>query len=400
MRKRQVVLSAILLGVLMCIAGFQTPAPAQTTIKVGAVQAVHGVFANCFVEVNDGLKDCLAIANEEGGINGKKLEYIWEPTDYPAVEESKKKLEDIVHKHHPLALFGNSTGLSLAVAPKIPTEFKALYCSTSFSAELVVGKPASGVFLSGPTYGDQIGILLKYIAKASPKATVAFFYSDSPFGKDGIKFGHIMAQRLGLKVVGEETVAFKAEDFKAEVARLKEKNPDYLIFHGFVLKPVPQVIKMCREAGLKSKFMGLFWTATKDVLDLLGPDADGYLVVNPYSYWGMTNVPMIRKIMDYNAKHYPNVTHRQNYYMQGFTSGLIFVETLRKADKAGSLNYEGLVKALESIKDFSTGGLTAPLTVKSNRFPVAKIWAANVKTGNYDPAPLPAGLEEWITSPE
>jgi branched-chain amino acid transport system substrate-binding protein len=399
MNSRFTALLAILLSALLFPSGFQDPAQAQGTVKVCAVQAVRGVFSKCFIEVNDGLKDCLDAANEEGGVNGKKIEYIWEPTDYD-VKESVTKLDDLVKTHHPLAAFGNSTGVSLAVAPKIATEYKSLYCSSSFAGELVMGKPPSGVFLSGPSYGDQIGILLKYIAKAQPKASIVFFYSDSPFGKDGIKYGRSLAQRLGLKALADEVVSLKATDFKEEVARLKDKNPDFIIFHGFVLKPVPEVIKMCKEAGMKSKFMGLFWTATKDVLDQLGPKAEGYLVVNPYAYWGMTDVPMIKKIMDYNAKHHPDVSWRDNYYMQGFATGLIFVEVLRRADKAGSLNYDGLVKALQGLKDFSTGGLTAPLTIKSNRFPVAKIWAANVTKGTYEPAPLPPGLESWIASPE
>jgi branched-chain amino acid transport system substrate-binding protein len=399
MRERHVLFGAIVAGILVCAAGFQSTAKAQATIKVGAVQALRGVFAGPFAELNDGLMDCLAMANDEGGINGKKLEYIWETTDYE-VEDSIKRLDAIVKTHHPLALYGHGTPLSLAVAPKMATEYKALYSSTSFSGELVIGKPGAAIFVSGPTYGDQIVILLKYIAKASPHASVAFFHSDSPFGNDGIKYGHSAAQRLGLRVVADETVSLKATDFNVEVARLKEKNPDYVIFHGFIFTPVPQLIKMCKAAGMKSKFMGLFWTAGKDVLDQLGPDAEGYLVVNPYSYWGMTDVPMIRKIMDYNAKRHPNVAYRQIYYMQGFTTGLIFVEVLRKADKAGQLNYHGMAKALEGITNFSTGGLTAPLTNKSNRFPVAKIWAANVNTGNFEPAPLPPGLEEWISVAE
>ena len=41
----------------------------------------------------------------------------------------------------------------------------------------------------------------------------------------------------------------------------------------------------------------------------------------------------------------------------------------QKADKAGQLNGEGLVKALQSIKDFDSGGLSAPLTIKKQQIP-------------------------------
>jgi len=94
-------------------------------------------------------------------------------------------------------------------------------------------------------------------------------------------------------------------------------------------------------------------------------------------YWWDENVPMIKKIREYTKKKYPDVTERDNSYMQGFMTGLIFVECLKRADKAGQLNHEGLVKALQSLKDFDSGGLSAPYTIKNNKFPVARVWKAN-----------------------
>jgi branched-chain amino acid transport system substrate-binding protein len=43
-------------------------------IKIGAVQPITGRFAFAGIHINDGLKDALMMANEEGGINGKKIE--------------------------------------------------------------------------------------------------------------------------------------------------------------------------------------------------------------------------------------------------------------------------------------------------------------------------------------
>lgn len=388
----------LVVGILF-VMGMSIEAVGQDTIKIGAVQATKGVFAEAFLHINDGLKDSLAIANLEGGINGKKLEYVMAESNYN-VQEEKEKFEDLYAAYKPPVMFGASTGLGLALRKQIVDKFKVLYGSTSFSAELTLGGANSPIFLSGPSYGDQIGILLKYIAKSKPRATVAFFHSDSAFGMDGIKFGKIVAKRLRLKVVADVTVNLKRTDFTEEVRVLKDRNPDYVIFHGFVLRPVPEVIKQCRELGMKTVFMGLFWTATKQVLEKLGPSAEGYLVVNPYSYWGMTDVPMVKRIMDYNAKHYPDIKYRPNYYMQGFVTGMIFTEVLRKADRAGNLDFKGMIRALQSIKGFDTGGLTAPLTIRNNRFPVARVWAANLATGAYEPAPLPAGLEAWINVPD
>ena len=77
--------------------------------------------------------------------------------------------------------------------------------------------------------------------------------------------------------------------------------------------------------------------------------------------------------------------------MQGFMTGLIFVECMKRADKAGQLNGPGLVKALESLKDFDSGGLSAPFTNKDNKFPVARVWKANVEKQIFEPA------SDWMT---
>jgi branched-chain amino acid transport system substrate-binding protein len=193
-------------------------------------------------------------------------------------------------------VFGCSTGLGLAMKEKITKDFKVLYSSTSFSGTLAQPGLYPSIFMPGPTYGEQVAILLKYIKRKTPEAKVAFFFSDSAFGKDPIRYARSFARKLKINIVDEIMVPFKQANFTKEVAQLKETNPDYVIFQGFVHKPVPTVIKMCKEAGLSCKFMGTFWTATKKILDELGPYAADYLVVNPYAFWGDTDSPMMKKI--------------------------------------------------------------------------------------------------------
>jgi branched-chain amino acid transport system substrate-binding protein len=393
---KKAAMAVIIVLSVFFLTGLYSSVHAQQTIKIGAVQAIYGVFSDCFVNVNAGLQDALMIANDEGGINGKKIEYIMEPCHYK-VPEQKEKLEKIIKEYKPLVVFGCSTGLGLALKEKITHEYKVLYSSTSFSGTLAQPGLYPSIFMAGPTYGEQVAILLKYIKRKTPNARIVFFCSDSAFGKDPIKYARSFARKLKIKIEAEIVVPFKQTNFTNEIALLKEKNPDYVIFQGFVLKPLPTVIKQCKAAGITSKFMGTFWTATKKVLDELGPAAEGYLVVNPYAYWGDVDVPMIKKIMDYTAQNYPEVKYRPNYYMQGFATGLVYVEVLRRADKAGKLNYDGLVEALRSLKNFDTDGLMAPISIVGNRFPAAQIVQANVTKGTFEPAPLPSGLAKWIT---
>jgi branched-chain amino acid transport system substrate-binding protein len=378
---------AFLVLVLALLSG---QAAAQDVIKVGAVQPITGRFAFAGVNINAGVEDALMMANEAGGINGKKIQYIMEDGQYQ-LDVAIAAFKRIMSKDNPMIMYGESTGLGKAMSPEIKDRFKILYSSTSFSSELADAAANPFIFVPGPTYGDMFGILLKFIAKETPGAKVAFFYSDTEFGKDPIPFARQMCKELKLDLVAEEVAQVGAVDVTSQVLDLKRKNPDYVIFQGFVVDPVQTVIKQSRDFGMKCKFMGTFWGASKMIIENLGPLAEGYMAVNPYMYWWNEDVPMIKKIREYTQKKYPNVKDRDNSYMQGFMTGLIFVECLKRADKAGELNGEGLVKALNSLKDFDSGGLSAPYTIKNNKFPVARVWKANIEKKIFEPA------SDWMT---
>jgi len=363
---------------------------AQGEIKIGAVQPITGRFAFAGVNINAGLEDALMMANEEGGINGKKIKYIMEDGQYQ-LDVAIAAFKRIMSRDNPLIMYGESTGLGKAMAPEIKDRFKILYSSTSFSSELADAANNPYIFVPGPTYSDMFGVLLNYIAKEKPAAKVAFFYSDTEFGKDPIPYARELCKKLKLDLVAEEVAPVGAVDVTSQVLDLKRKNPDFVIFQGYVMDPVATVIKQCRDFGMKCQFMGTFWGASKMLIDNLGPLAEGYLAVNPYMYWWNEDVPMIKKIRAYSQKVHPDVKYRDNSYMQAFMTGLIFIECLKRADKAGQLNGEGLVKALASIKDFDSGGLSAPYTIKNNKFPVARVWKVNVEKKIFEPA------SDWMT---
>lgn len=362
---------------------------ARETVKVGAVQPVTGRFAFAGVHINAGLEDALMMANDEGGINGKMIEYIMEDGTYK-VDVAIAAFKRIMSKHSVVAMYGESTSLGKSMGPQIKDRYKILYGSTSFSSELARPDHNPYMFVPGPTYSDMFGILLKYIAEQKPGANVAFYYSDTEFGRDPIPYGRLMCKKLGLNLVAEEVSKVGGVDVSSQVLDMKRKKAEYIIFQGFVLSPVDAVIKQSRDYGLKAKFMGTFWGTHKMLLDKLGKLADGYMGVMPYSFYWQNDVPMIRKIKAWNKKHHPSIKYRPSSYMQGFMTGLLMVEAMKQADKMGQLNGDGMVKALKSIKNLDVGGLMGNVTVINNKIPVGRVYRANIKKKIFEP------VSDWI----
>jgi branched-chain amino acid transport system substrate-binding protein len=386
---------ALIIGLVaaLCLAMAAGAAFAADTIKVTAQQPITGRFAFAGKHIHQGLADSLAYANEKGGVGGMKFEYIYEDSGYD-LKRAVASFKKMMAKYNPPMDYGESTGQGKALAPEINSRYHVVYGSTSFSQELADRKKNPYMFVSGPTYAQQFGILLKYIAanpkKKGQKPKVAFFYSDTEFGRDPIPFAREMAKKLGIEVVAEEVTAVGAVDITSQLLDLVKKKPDYCIFQGYVVPPIPAVIRGAKDYGLKTTFMGSFWAMSKMLLDKLGKDGEGYMGVNPYAYWYHDDVPMIKAIKAFNKKHHPDVKYRPNSYMQGWFTGMIFVKLSEMARaKKLPITGENLMKMIPQVKDWDTGAFAGKISFKhSNATAVGKVYRA--KGGKFVP------VSDWI----
>ena len=80
--------------------------------------------------------------------------------------------------------------------------------------------------------------------------------------------------------------------------------------------------------------------------------------IQDVAYWG-ENVPGMKTLMDFHSKHHPNDTHASPY-MRGWLWTLLAVEAIKRAGP--NLTGESVKKALESLKEFDTWGITPPFT--------------------------------------
>ena len=365
---------------------------ADDVVTVGACQPITGRFAFAGIAINAGLQDYLNLANEKGLVPGKKFNYVYEDSGYDT-EKAVACFKQIMAKHSPVIMYGESTGLGKAIAPELNSRYKVLYASASFSSELADPKTHPFSFISGPTYSDMFGVLLEYIArnKGAARPKVAFFYSDTEFGKDPIPYARKRAAELGIDVVNEIVTKAGAVDVTSEVLQLKKTNPDYVIFQGYILSPIIEVIRATKDFGLKTRFMGTFWSMDKGIIEKLGQDADGYMGVMPYAYFYEESAPGIAAMRAYNQKAHPEVKYQPNSYIQGWFTGMVYVEAVRRVVAAGKpVTGENLAAVLDTIKDWDTGGVTGKVTFVNHKAGVGRIYKANAAKGVFEPA------SDWI----
>lgn len=380
-------LIVMLMVMFLC---FYQISQAVDTYTMGAVHPFTGRFAFAGIHGQDAMKDAIDMANEAGGINGKKLLYYWKDGEYKD-DVGIAAFKSLQSQYNPQIMWGQSTGMTKALAPEIKDRYKVLYSAYTFADVAANPKENPYLFIPGPTYAEMFAVLLNYIAKQKPGANVAFFYSDTEFGREPIAFGREYAKKLGLKVVAEEVTKAGGVDVTTNLLNMKQKNVEFCIFQGYISDPIQLVMKQAKDYGMKCQFMGTFWSTEKILLDQLGPLADEYIGVTAYSYYYQDQYPMIKKIREWNQKHNPKAAeYRTQAYMQVFMGTTLMIEALKRADKAGPVTGESLVAALQSIKNFDVGGLMPPVTIKGNSIPVGRIVRGNSKTMRFDP------ITDWI----
>ena len=378
-----------ILSFILCLGPFSI-AMAQKSPTICAIHPFTGRFAFAGIEGSVAMQDVVDMANEAGGINGKKVQYYWADGEYKD-DVGIAAFKRLYAQYTPQIMFGQSTGMTKALGPEIKDRYKVLYSAYTMTSEAANPKENPYLFIAAPTYAEMFGVLLKYISKEKPGANIAFFYSDTEFGREPVPAGREMCKKMGLNLVAEEVSQVGGVDISTQVLDMKAKKADYCIFQGFVSNPIAAVIKQSKDYGLNAKFMGTFWSTEKQLLNELGALADEYIGVSAYSFYYMEENPMVKKIMEWTKKKYPKVEYRSQSYMQNYMTTLLFIESFKRADKMkGGITGDNLVKALQSIKNFDVGGLMPPVTIKDNSIPVGRVYRGNSKTMRFDP------ISDWI----
>lgn len=355
-------------------------------IVIGGSIPMSGVFAFAGVGIHAGIGDYVKMINEQGGIAGRKVSYVPEDTGYK-VDVSVAAFKKITSQNTVNLYYGDSTGFSKTINPELERMGNILMTGASFATEINDPEKFPAQFLVGPDYTEMFGILLKYIATEKPGATVAFVYSDTEFGRDPIETSRKRAEELGLKVGAEIMTPPGSVDVSTEVLKLRRANPDYTIFHGYVLAPIPEFIAQGKQMGLKSRYMGTFWTMDNSTVMKMGENADGFMGVMPFRYYyDEEEAPMLAKIREMRPEY------QSTAYMQGFMAAMLMTEAAKRTLEAGKeLTSANLKASLQSIQNFDTGGIIGiPISVKGNSVPVGRIYRADYAAKKMVPA------SDWI----
>jgi branched-chain amino acid transport system substrate-binding protein len=361
------------LAVLLCVVGALVSACGDDDggggggdgpIKVGGIFDLSGPTSDVGVAYADGIKDRVEQVNQEGGIDGRKIELISDDYAYevPQAEQlySRLKSEQVV------AIQGWGTGDTEALSPSI-TQDKIPYLSASYSENVADPAETPYNFVPGMTYSDQMRAVLDYISEQAGGPTeVAVFHNDSPFGESPVEDGRSHIEEQGYEI-GYESYAMPAEatDYASELSRAKRQGAEWIVIQN-VATPSAQLAKDVQRQGLDAQVVCLVYCSDEVYTKLAGEAAEGTIGIFPFAPVS-DDVPGLQPVAEAIGGE-QQLADTHVHYVQGYYTMDALVEGIKSALESGEeLSGETLKGALEEMEALDTGEVSAPLDWTADR---------------------------------
>ncbi len=251
---RKLTAAAVLLAALAAMPALAQksygPGVTDTSIKLGNTGPYSGPVSAAST-VSKSIAAYFDKINDEGGVNGRKIEFISLDDGYspPRTVEATRRL---VESDQVLAMIGSvGTPPQLAVR-KYLNDRKVPQLFLGTGASLFFDPMASPWSIGGAlSYDAEARALAKYLGRTMPGSKVAVLLQNDDFGKDFLR-GFKEALPKNLSIVAEQSYETSDPSVQSQIIALKQSNADILALFA-TQKFSAQAIRNAREAGWKAK---------------------------------------------------------------------------------------------------------------------------------------------------
>jgi branched-chain amino acid transport system substrate-binding protein len=326
-----------------------TTAGAADTIKIGLLAPLTGPAAADGLSVQNSVKLAVERVNGEGGLLGKKVEFVsyddrMDPKDAVALARKLIEQDKVV-----AVVAGSYSAPSRAVAPIFQEE--KIPAVAAYAVHPDVTKAGNYNFRNG-FLGMVEGKAAAYTAVKMLKGKkIALLVSDNDFGRElaqGFKYYIDKYAKGTASIVSQQVYPMAEKDFKAYLSKIKEENPDVIFSSGYYFQTGP-VVKQAREMGIKAHILGEEGADSPKFLEIAGPAGEGFVIVTNLNRDDKR--PQVQKFLK---------TYEERYGIQpdmvGASAYDAFMMICDAIKRAKSVKGPDIRTALAGIKDYS--GLT------------------------------------------
>jgi len=329
------------------------PGASDKEIKIGNLNPYSGP-ASAYGTIGKSIGAYLKKVNDEGGVNGRKINYISYDDGYSppkAVEMARKLVEqdEVLLIFQSLGTPSNSAIQKYMNAKKVPQLFVA-------TGATKWNDPKNFPWTMGwqPNYQTEGTIYAQHILKNTPNAKIGVLYQNDDYGKDYLKG---FKDGLGAKtsmIVKEVSYEVADPTVDSQMVQLQASGAD-TFFNITTPKFAAQAIRKAYDSGWKPvHYLNNVSASPGSVLVPAGLDKSVGLISTQYlkdptdKAWEKDAA-----IVEWNAfmkKYYPdgNLADASNFY--GWAVAQTLVQVLKQS--GDNLTRENVMKQASNLKDF------------------------------------------------
>ncbi|MBO0905270.1 branched-chain amino acid ABC transporter substrate-binding protein [Jiella sonneratiae] len=309
---------------------------ALADITIGVAGPMTGQYASFGEQLKIGAEQAVADINAKGGVNGEMLK-LSVGDDACDPKQAVAVANNFASEGVPFVAGHFCSGSSIPASQVYADEQIVQISPASTNPDFTDKRPGDGVFRVCGRDDQQGEVAGNYIAKNFPDAKVAIINDKTAYGKGLADQTQKYYEQAGGKPVLVEAYTAGEKDYTSLVTKMKQAGVD-LVYIGGYHTEAGLMARQMREQGMKTTIMSGDALVTDEYWAITGDAGEGTL---------MTFSPDPRK--NEEAKPVVDELNKKGQTAEGYVlyTYAAIQAWAQAAEKAGSTDYDAVVKALD-----------------------------------------------------
>ncbi len=357
------------------VAGQYDTGASDSAIKIGQTYPYSGPGSGAASGAR-AMAGYFAMLNEQGGINGRKIDFISLDDGYspPKTVEQTRRL---VEEDGVLAIFASlGTPTGEAVRPYLNSRKVPQLFLVTGASSVVDPQKYPWTMVGLPGYAAEARIFAKYLLAEKPDAKVGILYQDDDFGRDHLDaFLAELGDRAAKMVTAKASYQVTDPTLTSQIITLKSSGADtvYLITQG---RASPQSVSAVYSLDWHPLELLPSVSTSKGIIGPAGNDALKGVVSAGYekdaTSPALADDPAVKDYLAWMKKYVPAADWASDESSPvGYDMARLMAEVLRRC--VDTLTRANVMRQATSLKDFTTPMLLPGVTVNTsstNFFPI------------------------------
>ncbi len=346
------------------------PGVSKDTIRIGSFLPLQSGLSAGATQLRDGASAYFKFTNDQGGVHGRRIEWIVENDSYNP-QQTVAVLRKLIDRDGVFAIVSTlGTATNLAALPFLAQRRIPIINPAGGHEKLNAPTDPNvfGLLPVGQTIGDAMA---NYAVDELKGRRIAILFQNDPFGKDPRDGAVAALEKRGLKVVSEASYVPSDVDLSAQAVALRAGNPDVVLMMC-ITKPGALLLAEAARLGWKPQFVAQNTMGDPITADLAGPALEDVRVIL-FTAIETMDTPAVKEANAMVTKYHPETKPGYWTYL-GIAGAKTFVEGARRAGP--DLTRDRLMQALYKLGRFDPG-VVPPVqwSEKSHGGPTTFGWA-------------------------